>query len=147
MDTNPTLNKVTKNWCVLTRRNVSAADSRCLAYIVQFIFYWTSSPFIFRCYILISNIELVLFDILGEFSRAFREWPTYPLNSLLLGVSFLHLSCQKFHQTRHTSILHVGKVFEILSRNFQPYKKLLRAYSVLEILRTNIFVIGNLVFI
>merc|ERR1712013_112835 len=47
---------------------------------------------------------------IGEFSRAFREWPQYPLNSLLLGVSYLHLSCQKFHKTRHTSILH-GLIF------------------------------------
>ena len=49
-----------------------------------------------------------IFLISGEFSRAFREWPTYPLNSLLLGISYLHLSCQKFHETRHTSILHVS---------------------------------------
>ena len=53
----------------------------------------------------------------GEFSRAFREWPTYPLTSLLLGTAFIHLSCQKFHKTRHTSILHVSQGIDPLDHD------------------------------
>jgi len=69
---------------------------------------------------------------IGEFSRAFREWPTYPLNSLLLGVSFLHLSCQKFHTTRHTSILHglifMFQYFKLREENQEAYYNLGRAF-------------------
>ncbi|XP_065657266.1 general transcription factor 3C polypeptide 3 isoform X2 [Hydra vulgaris] len=47
---------------------------------------------------------------IGEYLRCFREWPTNPLTSLLLAVSYLHLACQKFHKTRHASIIQ-GLIF------------------------------------
>lgn len=56
----------------------------------------------------LQPVRVVHFFLVGEFSRAFRCWPEYPLISLLLGVSYLHLACQKFHSTKHSSILHVS---------------------------------------
>eukprot|EP00795_Rhopilema_esculentum_P004300 gene4300-20500_t len=42
---------------------------------------------------------------LGEYIRAFRMKPRDPMLSLCIGITYLHLACQRFTKHRHTSVL------------------------------------------
>ncbi|TRZ00176.1 hypothetical protein DNTS_032255 [Danionella cerebrum] len=42
---------------------------------------------------------------LGQYMQAFKHHPNSPLNSLLLGLTFLHMACQKFVTKRHPLVV------------------------------------------
>lgn len=44
---------------------------------------------------------------LGEYARAFRQKPVEPMVSLLMGLCFLQMACQKFQYGRNGSIVQV----------------------------------------
>lgn len=45
--------------------------------------------------------------ISGEYARAFRQKPLEPMVSLLMGLSFLQMGCQKFQYGRNATIVQV----------------------------------------
>ncbi|KTG38746.1 hypothetical protein cypCar_00027147, partial [Cyprinus carpio] len=48
---------------------------------------------------------------LGQYMQAFRNQPDHPLHSLVVGLTFFHMACQKFVMKRHPLIVQVQVFF------------------------------------
>lgn len=69
--------------------------------------------------IILSMIHICL--ILGEYARAFRQKPVEPMVSLLMGLCFLQLACQKFQFGRNGSIVQVRDALTLVTSCYYAY--------------------------
>ena len=69
--------------------------------------------------VIMSMIHICL--ILGEYARAFRQKPVEPMVSLLMGLCFLQLACQKFQFGRNGSIVQVRDALTLVTSCHYAY--------------------------
>ncbi len=63
------------------------------------------------------NFSYILQYSLGEYMSAFKQDPDNPLIALMLGLTFVHMACQKFSARKHSLVVQVKQLsFKFHSR-------------------------------
>jgi general transcription factor 3C polypeptide 3 (transcription factor C subunit 4) len=59
---------------------------------------------------------------LGEYMSAFKQDPDNPLIALMLGLTFVHMACQKFSARKHSLVVQVKQLsFKFHSKKLFNY--------------------------
>uniref|UniRef100_A0A8C1ZGR7 General transcription factor IIIC, polypeptide 3 n=1 Tax=Cyprinus carpio TaxID=7962 RepID=A0A8C1ZGR7_CYPCA len=69
---------------------------------------------------------------LGQYMQAFRNQPDHPLHSLVVGLTFFHMACQKFVMKRHPLIVQVQ--YDVCVSKL-PFKSALLDHAIKKIER------------